>query len=846
MNFSWCLSVFVVKKIIFETLRHQDAKNLIVFSARWGKSMITLFPFQDFLQAFTASVLLLLLGYIGVPLWVWSLYFAGLLIFFHAPIWVWVIFGAIAVVLNLSMLRRNIITSPLMQGIRKLKLLPKISDTERAAIEAGTVWIDGEFFSGKPDFQRTNSEPYPQVSNKLQNFLDYQVEQVCQMVSDWEIYRRKDLPPEVWEYLKKERFFGMMIPQEYGGLGFSNFDYSTVMTKLASRSFTHVATVGVTNSLGPAKLLLRYGTPEQKNYYLPRLAKGEEIPCFALTEPTAGSDAASIKSEGVVFKGEDGKLYLRLNWQKRYITLAAIATLLGLAFRLRDPNNYLEKGDDVGITCALIPTNIPGVIMGRRHDPMGVPFYNSPTEGHDVIISVDQIIGGVEQAGQGWKMLMQCLAAGRGISFPATCTGVAKLVARVTGAHSIVRQQFGLPIGRFEGIEEPLARIGGFAYLMEAARVYTCGAVDKGEQPAVISAIAKYNLTELSRQIINDGMDIMGGAGICRGPRNLLANIYTATPISITVEGANILTRTMMIFGQGVIRCHPYVYAEITALSQSDISVFDQAFWNHIGLTVRNGFRAAILSISRGYVAHSPVEGATARYYRKLEWASATFAFLSDVALFSFGGSLKRKEKLTGRFADLLSWMYLATATLRRFEAEGQKAEDLPFVNWAMQYAFAQIQQGFEGILSNLPLPLIGSLLASWWRINPIGVLPADQLGSEVAHKLQKPGQQRDRLTAGIYIPATTDEALGRLEHAFILSSQVEPILQKIKHATREGKLPQQKPEQLSSIALTAGVITQKEFELIREADFARSNAIQVDSFTLEEYSPNRAIAISQ
>ncbi|MCP6760210.1 MAG: acyl-CoA dehydrogenase [Fischerella sp. CENA71] len=856
----------------------------------------------------------------GVPLWVWSVYFAGLLVFFHAPIWIGVIFGAIAVVLNIPMLRRNIVTASLMQGIKKLKLLPKISDTERAAIEAGTVWVDGEFFSGKPDFQRTNSEPYPQVSSELQKFLDEQVEQVCQMVSDWEIYRRKDLPLEAWEYLKKERFFGMMIPQEYGGLGFSNFDYSTVMTKLASRSFTHVATVGVTNSLGPAKLLLRYGTPEQKNYYLPRLAKGEEIPCFALTEPTAGSDAASIKSEGVVFKGENGKLYLRLNWQKRYITLAAIATLLGLAFRLRDPNNYLGKGDDVGITCALIPTNIPGVIMGRRHDPMGVPFYNSPTEGHDVIISVDQIIGGVEQAGQGWKMLMQCLAAGRGISFPATCTGVAKLVARVTGAHSIVRQQFGLSIGRFEGIEEPLARIGGFTYLMEAARVYTCGAVDKGEQPAVISAIAKYNLTELSRKIINDGMDIMGGAGICRGPRNLLANIYTATPISITVEGANILTRTMMIFGQGVIRCHPYVYSEIIALSEMDagmrergdagnenteklghgdaeninetlttspphrvspsprlpltassstasaIANFDQAFWNHIGLMVRNGFRAAILSISRGYLAHSPVKGATARYYRKLEWASATFAFLSDVALFSFGGSLKRREKLTGRFADILSWMYLATATLRRFEAEGQKAEDLPFVDWAMQYAFAQIQQGIEGILSNLsanssftaslrprvfssPRLLLSALIGSfghilswWWRIIPIGVLPSDQLGSEIAHKLQKPGQQRDRLTAGIYIPTTTDEALGRLEHAFILSSQVEPILQNIKNASRDGKLSQQKPEQLISVALETGVINQKEFDLIRETGFARNDAIQVDSFTLDEYSQDLRI----
>lgn len=588
--------------------------------------------------------------------------------------------------------------------------------------------------------------------------------------------------------------------------------------------------------------MLRYGTPEQKNYYLPRLARGEEIPCFALTEPTAGSDAASIKSEAVVFKGEDNKLYLRLNWKKRYITLGAIATLLGLAFKLKDPGNYLGQGKDVGITCALIPTNTPGVVMGRRHDPMGVPFYNSPTEGHDVMIPADQIIGGIEQAGNGWKMLMQSLAAGRGISFPATCTGVAKLVARVTGAHAIVRQQFGLSIGRFEGIEEPLSRIGGLTYLMEAARVYTCAAVDKGEQPAVISAIAKYNLTELSRKIINDGMDIMGGAGICRGPRNLLANIYTATPISITVEGANILTRTMMIFGQGAIRCHPYVYSEIAALNQGDVTAFDKAFWNHIGSMVRNGFRTVLLSISRGYLANSPVSVSTARYYRKLKWASASFAFLTDLALFSFGGTLKRREKLTGRFADILCWMYLGTATLRRFEAEGRFAEDLPFVHWAMQYAFAQIQQGFEGILCNLPVPIIGNLLAWWWRMNPIGTLPSDQLSSKVAHSLQIPGQQRNRLTAGIYIPDSAEEALGRLERAFLLSSQVEPILQIIKAASREGKLPQQRPEQLVSAAFKAKVISAKEVELLCEAEFARNDAIQVDSFTLEEYMQGNQI----
>jgi acyl-CoA dehydrogenase len=776
--------------------------------------------------------LLLLLGYAGVPLWAWSLFFAVVLMAFNAPIWVWVCFGIVAVVLNVPLLRRAIITSQIVKSIKVLKLLPTISETERAAIEAGTVWVDGEFFSGSPNFQRINSEPYPQISSELQAFLDGPVEQVCRMATDWEINRLKDLPPEVWDYLKQERFFGMMIPVEYGGLGFSNLAYSTVMSKLASRSFIHTATVGVTNSLGPAKLLIRYGTPAQKDYYLPRLARGEEIPCFALTEPNAGSDAASIVSEGVVFKGTDGKLYLRLNWKKRYITLGAIATLIGLAFRLRDPDNLLGKGEDVGITCALIPADTPGVVQKRRHDPMGVPFYNSPLEGHDVVISIDQIIGGVEQAGQGWKMLMQSLAAGRGISFPATCTGIAKLVTRVTGAYATVRNQFGLAIGRFEGIEEPLARIGGLTYLMEAGRIYTCGAVDKGEQPAVISAIAKYNFTELSRHIINDGMDILGGAGICRGPRNLLANIYTAIPIPITVEGANILTRTMIIFGQGVIRCHPYIYSEIEALNKSDVTEFDRAFWHHMGWMVRNGFRSVLLSLSRGYVAISPVSGATAKYYRKLAWASATFAFLADIVLISFGGTLKRREKLTGRFADILSWMYLGSATLRRFEAEGHQPEDLPLVDWAMQYAFAQIQEGFEGIFNNLPMLRVFGV---WCRLNPIGILPSDRTGSQIARILQNPGQQRDKLSEHIYIPSDPEEALGRLERAFSLLSQVEPVLKKIKVAISTGKLPQQKPERLISQALEAGIINEQEAKLVREAQNARNDAVQVDSFTLEE-----------
>ncbi|MBW4551628.1 MAG: acyl-CoA dehydrogenase [Aphanocapsa sp. GSE-SYN-MK-11-07L] len=781
-------------------------------------------------------LVLLLLGYISVPLWLWSLYFAAVLAVFHAPIWSWIFLGTVAVVLNIPLLRQVIFTLPIMRGMTALKLLPTISETEQAAIAAGTVWVEQEFFAGKPNFQRLISEPYPEVTPELQAFLDGPVEQVCSMATDWEIYSQKDLPAQVWGYLKQARFLGMMIPLEYGGLGFSHLAYSTVMAKLASRSFIYTATVGVTNSLGPAKLLLNYGTAAQKDEYLPRLARGEAIPCFALTEPLAGSDAASITAQGTVFRGEDGQLYLRLNFCKRYITLGTIATLIGLAFQLSDPDNLLGKGKEPGITCALIPADTPGVKIDQRHDPMGVPFYNSPIAGQDVVIPAAQIIGGIEQAGQGWKMLMQSLAAGRGISFPASSTGVAKFVARVTGDYVTVRRQFGLPIGRFEGIEEPLARIGGLTYLMEAARIYTCGAVDQGEKPAVVSAIAKYQFTELARKIVNDGMDILGGAGICRGPRNLLANLYTAMPIPITVEGSNILTRTMMIFAQGVIRAHPYLYAEVSALQTKDVTAFDQLLWQHIGFTIRNGFRTVLLSLSRGYLALAPVSGATARYYQKLAWAASSFALLTDLVLIGFGGTLKRHEKLTGRLADILSWLYLATATLRRFEAEGRNPEDLAFVHWGVQYSLSQIQQGFEGILSNLPLPAIARLpLLGWWRLNPIGSLPADHVGSQIARRLQTPGSDRDRLTAGIYIPTDPDQALGRLEQACRLCDQAEAIRKKIKSASRAGQLPAGKPEQLVEAALVAGIISKPDLELLHAAELASTDAIQVDAFRREE-----------
>lgn len=783
---------------------------------------------------------ILILGFMGLPLWGWLGLGALLLFVANAPLLMWVLASVLGAIAIIPQFRQIFLTQPIMSVIQKFHWLPHISETERAAIEAGTVWIEREFFSAPPNLDRLFSEPYPHISTELQTFLDGPVEHVCRMTSDWEIYQRQDLPPDVWDYLKQASFFGMMIPKEYGGLGFTSTAYSAVMSKLASRSFTHVATVGVTNSLGPAKLLLRYGTDTQKQTYLPRLATGEDIPCFALTEPLAGSDAASISSNGVVFRGEDGDLYVRLNWQKRYITLGAIATLIGLTFQLRDPEQLLGQGEEIGITCALVATKLPGVIQNRRHDPMGVPFYNSPLEGHDVIIPIHQIIGGVAGAGQGWTMIMQSLAAGRGISFPASCAGISKLVSRVASAHSVVRQQFGLSIGQFGGIEEPLARIAGYTYLLEALRLYTLSAVEQGEQPAVAAAIAKYHSTELTRKIVNDGMDILGGSGICRGPHNLLANVYTAIPIAITVEGANILTRTLMIYGQGAIRCHPSVYEEILALETADRSRFDRAFWAHVSAFGKQFCRVKLLTLSRGHLARSPVRNKTAIYYRKLQWASAWFSLLSDLIMVTLGGALKREEKITGRLADMLSWLYLGTATLWRYEAEGFEPELLPIIHWVMQTVFSEFQEACEDLLANIPRRLgntiiVKSMILSM-RLSPIGSAPSDQLGHEVAQLVQMNQRMRDRLTEGIYLPTHPDESLGRLEKAFSLSLEAMPIRQRLKASIRSGQLPRAPIHQLCAKAMELQLMTPEEAKLIQTAELARYQAIQVDAFSLDEY----------
>jgi acyl-CoA dehydrogenase len=787
------------------------------------------------------AALLLGVAFVGAPLWVTAIVITALAFVFGLPWWGFVLLVPPLFVLLVRPLRRALLSNRVLHLMRSTGFMPAISATEQEAIAAGTVWLDGELFSGKPDLARLVTAAYPDLSDEERTFLDGPVETVCKMTDDWRVHQERDLPAEVWDYLKRERFFGLAIGKQYGGLGMSASANSAIVTKLTSRSMPLAITVMVPNSLGPAELLSHYGTDAQKQRWLPALADGREIPCFALTEPGAGSDAGAITSTGVVFRADDGTLMLRLSWDKRYITLAAVASVLGLAFQLHDPENLLGKGPQPGITCALVPTSTKGVVLGRRHDPMGVPFYNCPTTGKDVVVPLEQaIIGGAAGAGRGWQMLMECLAAGRGISLPATAVGGAQLVARAVGAYAAVRQQFGLAIGRFEGIEEPLARIAGSNYLMEASRRYVCGALDAGQKPAVVTAIAKYNTTEIWRAVINDGMDVLGGAAISCGPRNLLAHGYIGTPICITVEGANILTRTLMVFGQGAIRCHPYALKEIDAIAKNDQRAFDRSFWPHIGHVLRNGVRTALLGLTRGRLTWSPVPGAARRHWRRLNWASAEFALLADVAMGALGGDLKRKEKITGRFADWFSWLFLASATLRRFEAEGRQKEDEPLLHWSLEHAFARMQQAREGLFDNLRLPVVGHALrwpgGLWARLNPFGKGPTDQVGQRAARTLLQPGSQRDRLTQRIHVPKDPASGLGRLEHALQLCTDADPVLKKLKDAVRQGRLPKARPAQLLDQACESGILSEAERRLVQAAEAARSEAIAVDSFTLDEY----------
>jgi len=811
-------------------------------AALWSQSSGFLLHDPVLIPAIVVTALAFLLtGYFGLPFAVWAGLGVVALAGFGAPLWLTIVFVAIALVFLIPPIRRATASLVVMRTMDALRLIPHISATERTALEAGQVWMEAELFSGHPNFKTLLKQPYFNLSADEQSFLDNEVEQLCEMIDDYKFFKTKVMDPKVWEFIRRKGFLGMIIPKEYGGKGFSQSMHSAVIQKVSSRSIGTVIYVMVPNSLGPAELLNHYGTDAQKKRYLPRLANGDEIPCFGLTEPTAGSDAGGIQSEGILFKGEDGKLYIRLNWNKRWITLAAISTLIGLAFKLRDPENFLGKGEDLGITCALVPSSLKGVVIGNRHDPMGVPFHNCPTEGHDVIINAEeQVIGGLAKAGHGWQMLMECLGAGRGISLPGQAAGGSKLVARVAGDHAFIRKQFGMPIGKFEGVEEPLARIAGGAYYLEAMRKYVLSALDQHIAPPVVTAIAKYNATEVGRQLINDGMDILGGAGISMGERNTLAVTYIGTPIGITVEGANILTRTLMIFGQGALRAHPYAFKEVNAIEKGDLKGFDQAFWGHIGHIVRNMIRCVVLSTTRARLVISPVGGPSRRYIQKLNWVSASFAIMTDVSMGLLGGKLKVKEKLTGRFADILSWMFIATAVIKRYEEEGRKPEDKMFLDFSMAVAFQKIQDAFDGIFANMDVFGIYWFFKGpvrWWsRLNFVGLAPTDRLTHRVANALLSNEEQRDRLTKGMYLPTKgANESLVRLEHAYKVIHQAETVDKKVRQAAHDRKL-NKKSKTLLDDAMKAGVITQAEFNLLNEAEKLRWDAIQVDQFTPEEY----------
>jgi len=699
---------------------------------------------------------------------------------------------AVALVFNIRPLRHRLISLPVLKYVRAV--LPPMSDTERAAIDAGTVWWEAELFRGAPDWQKLKSYPEATLTDTEQAFVDGPVEDLCAMMDDWEItYELNDLPPTVWQYIKDQRFLGMVIPESYGGLGFSAMAHSEVVTKLATRSVTGAVSVMVPNSLGPAELLLHYGTEDQKSHYLPRLAKGQEIPCFALTGPSAGSDAGAMPDYGIVCHGEhngEQVLGLRVTWDKRYITLGPIATLLGLAFKAYDPDKLLGDKEELGITCALIPTDTAGVDIGRRHFPLNQAFMNGPNSGNDVFIPMEWIIGGQDMVGQGWRMLMESLSVGRGISLPSNGVASGKSTSRFVGAYARVRKQFNLPIGKFEGIEEALGRIAGLTYTMDAGRRLTCSALDQGEKPSVVSAILKYYNTEGMRTVINDGMDIVGGKGICMGPSNFLGRPYQAIPVGITVEGANILTRSLIIFGQGAIRCHPWLMNEITAASlpnkQEALESFDEALMGHVGYAIQNGARSLFHGLTKGIFADSPIVGENAKYYRRLSRMSAAYSFLADFAMLFLGGGLKRKEMLSGRFADGLMHMYMASAVLKRFEDTGRPAEDQPLLEWSVRHALFQTQVALDQILRNFPNTPIGLILRG--IVFPLGRryrTPNDKLTQACARILLSDSEARDRLTSGVFISDDVTDATGSIEHALKMVLAAEPAERKLKDSRR-------------------------------------------------------------
>lgn len=743
------------------------------------------------------------------------------------------------VVLGVADIRRNLITKPVF-GIFK-KILPPLSDTEREAMEAGDVWWDGDLFQGKPDWKKLHAIPKAELSAEEQAFMDNEVETLLKMLDDYKIVQeQRDLPPEVWQYIKDNGFFAMIIPKSYGGREFSAIANSTIVSRIATRSLTAAVTVMVPNSLGPGELLMHYGTQEQKDRWLPGLAAGKEVPCFALTGPEAGSDAGGIPDTGVICKGQfEGKevLGIRLNWDKRYITLAPVATVLGLAFKLYDPENLLGEKTELGITCALIPTSHEGVEIGDRHFPMNMAFMNGTTYGKDVFIPIDWIIGGPDYAGRGWRMLVECLSAGRGISLPALATATGHLATRMTGAYSYVRQQFGMAIGKFEGVQEGLGRIGAYTYSLEAMRVMTAGAIDLKLSPSVVTAIAKYHMTEMSRTLLNDSFDIHSGRAIQVGPKNYLAHGYMGIPISITVEGANILTRNLMIFGQGATRCHPYVLQELEAAAnpnaEEGLQQFDSLLMKHIGFALGNTFGALWQGLTLGRFNSSPVSGETAKYYKQLSRMSRALALSADFSMLMLGGDLKRKEMLSARLGDVLSHLYMASAVLKFYEDNGRQVADLPFVRYSIERNLFEIGKAFSGFFQNFPSAVVARLLKT--LVFPFGIgykMPADAVTQEISDALLKPGVIRDRLTHLCFIGEGDEDPTGLMESAFIAVHEAQPVMKKIYAAQKQATLPRKIPmDQLIAKALELNVINVEEAKQLTRMNELRFASISVDSF---------------
>lgn len=746
---------------------------------------------------------------------------------------------AVGIILGVAEIRRSLITRPIFTMFKKI--LPPLSDTEREAMEAGDIWWDGDLFQGKPDWQRLHSFPKPELNVEEQAFLDNQVETLLKMLDDYKIvHEQRDLPTEVWDFLKREGFFAMIIPKSYGGREFSAIANSTIVSRIATRSLTAAVTVMVPNSLGPGELLMHYGTEQQKDKWLPTLANGTDVPCFALTGPEAGSDAGGIPDTGIICKGmHEGEevVGIRLNWDKRYITLAPVATVLGLAFKLFDPDQLLGTKEELGITCVLIPTSHPGVEVGDRHFPMNLAFMNGTTYGKDVFIPLDWIIGGPNYAGRGWRMLVECLSAGRGISLPALATATGHLATRMTSAYGYVRQQFGMSIGKFEGVQESMARIAGYTYSLEAMRVMTAGAIDMKLSPSVVTAIAKYHMTEMSRTLMNDAFDIHAGRAIQMGPKNYLAHGYMGIPISITVEGANILTRNLMIFGQGATRCHPYVLAELEAAANPDaeagLKQFDSLLIKHVGFAIGNTFAALWQGLTAGKFNRAPVSGQTAQYYQQLTRMSRALALSADFSMLILGGELKRREMLSARLGDVLSQLYIASAVLKYFEDNGRQQGDLPFVHYCVQQALFDIGRAFDGFFANFPNRFVAGLLRV--LVFPFGIgysKPSDAIAIEICETISKPSVLRDRLTHLCYLGEGDNDSTGSMEKAFIAVYQAQPLMKKLYHAQREGKLARKQPlAQTIEQALVAGVITQPEAEQLQHMNTLRFDAISVDSF---------------